>query len=308
MEKETKLRQEGKNEAGNSKILKEKTNTDLKVKEENAKIIKEAERKVDTEVKIVETEAKKVSKGINRSGRTRNRNEPKPFDIDAWKPKTGMGEKVKSKEIIEIDYLLDNGLKIMESEIVDALIPTLEKDLLLIGQSKGKFGGGQRRVFKQTQKKTPEGNKPRFASFAVVGNKDGFVGVGYGKSKETVPAREKSFRNAKLSLIKIKRGCGSWQCNCKSAHSIPFKIEGKCGSSIIKLMPAPKGTGLCVESSCAKILEFAGIRDIWSKTFGQTKSKINLIKACMDALSKLNTTKIRPHHYEQLGIIKGKQL
>ena len=130
--------------------------------------------------------------------------------------------------------------------------------------------------------------------------------MGYGKAKETVPAREKSFKNAKMGIIKINRGCGSWQCNCKSAHSIPFKVEGKCGSSIIKLMPAPKGTGLCVEKSCAKILELAGVSDIWSKTFGQTKSKINLIKACMDALGKLTKTKIKSQHYEELGIIGGR--
>lgn len=285
------------------KLTKVKEEETIEVKEEVTK----TEKKVDKEVKESEKEVKKVDKRINKPGKSRyNRHEPKPFDIDAWKPKTGMGEKVKSKEITEIDYILDRGLKLMESEIVDALIPNLEKDLLLIGQSKGKFGGGQRRVFKQTQKKTPEGNKPRFASFAVVGNKDGFVGVGYGKAKETVPAREKSFKNAKMGLIKINRGCGSWQCNCKSAHSIPFKVEGKCGSSIINLIPAPKGTGLCVEKSSAKILEFAGIQDIWSKTRGQTKSKINLIKACLDALKKLNTTKIKPHHYEELGIIGGK--
>ena len=106
----------------------------------------------------------------------------------------------------------------------------LKNDLLLIGQSKGKFGGGARRIFKQTQKKTPEGNKPSFACAAVVGNEDGYVGVGSGKSKDTVPAREKAIRRAKLNLFKIRRGCGSWECNCKTHHSIPFETEGKCGS------------------------------------------------------------------------------
>ena len=73
----------------------------------------------------------------------------------------------------------------------------IETELLLVGQSKGKFGGGQRRVFKQTQKKTREGNKPSFSTFAVVGNHNGYVGLGSGKSKETVPARDKSKRKAK---------------------------------------------------------------------------------------------------------------
>src|SRR3989344_376532 len=92
------------------------------------------------------------------------------FDKVAWNPKTGIGKKIKNGEINDIDEILDSGLKILEAEIVDALIPDLTTDLLLIGQSKGKFGGGQRRVFKQTQKKTQEGNKPKFAAYAIVGN------------------------------------------------------------------------------------------------------------------------------------------
>jgi len=228
------------------------------------------------------------------------------IDVSGWKEKTGIGKKIKKGEIKNIDEIIDKGMKIKEPEIVDVLIPDVKIDLLLIGQSKGKFGGGQRRVFKQTQKKTQEGNKPKFATCAVVGNENGYVGVGYGKSKETVPAREKAIRNAKMSVIKIKRGCGSWQCSCKEPHSIPFMVEGKCSSSVIKLMPAPKGTGLCVEKECSKILKAAGIRDVRSKTKGQTKKKINLIKACVVALEKLSLTKIKPDYYKELGIIEGK--
>ena len=106
------------------------------------------------------------------------------FDKETWKPRTSLGMRVKSGEIDNIDYILNNRLKILEHEVVDILMPNLMVDLLLVGQSKGKFGGGQRRVFRQTQKKTQEGNKPKFGTFAVVGNEDGYVGIGYGKSKE----------------------------------------------------------------------------------------------------------------------------
>ena len=135
----------------------------------------------------------------------REKREAKEFDKEAWKPKTELGRKVKSGEIKDIDEILDTGKVILEAEIVDVLLPGLENELLLVGQSKGKFGGGSRRIFRQTQKKTREGNKPKFATVAVVGNGNGYVGVGHGKSKETVPAREKSLRNAKLSIFKIKR-------------------------------------------------------------------------------------------------------
>ncbi len=227
------------------------------------------------------------------------------FDKEAWNPKTSIGKKIKAGEITKIDEILDNGLKILEPEIVDVLLPNLKTELLLIGQSKGKFGGGQRRVFRQTQKKTREGNKPNFAAYAVVGDNNGYVGIGYGKSRETVPAREKALRNAKLSIIKIKRGCGSWQCSCGEPHSIPFSIQSKCGSSIVKIMPAPKGKGLCIEKECQKILDMAGIKDVWSKTKGQTKVKTNLVLACFDALKQLSSTRVQKRYYKSLGIVEG---
>jgi small subunit ribosomal protein S5 len=227
-------------------------------------------------------------------------------ELNAWKPKTELGRKVKEGTITDIDEIFRSGGKILEPEITDTLLPDLETDLLLIGQAKGKFGGGKRRIFQQTQKKSREGNKPRFTTCALVGNKNGYLGISFGKSKETVPAREKSLRKAKLNLIKIRRGCGSWECGCGGPHSIPFAIEGKCGSTIIKLMPAPKGKGLCIEKECAKILKTAGIKDVWSKTKGQTNTKKNLITALFKALAKLSEVKIQTKHFQALGLIEGK--
>jgi small subunit ribosomal protein S5 len=227
-------------------------------------------------------------------------------DVAAWQPKTSLGQRVKSGEIIDIDQVLDKGYKILEANVVDVLLPGLQNDLLMIGQAKGKFGGGQKRVFKQTQKKTPEGNKPSFSCVAIVGNNNGYVGVGFGKSKDTVPAREKALRKAKLNVFKIARGCGSWQCGCRTPHSIPFAVEGKCGSIRVKLMPAPKGKGLCMEQETAKILRFAGIKDVWSKTDGNLRATTNLIGAVVDALKKLNTTKIKHDHAERVAKVSGK--
>lgn len=223
-----------------------------------------------------------------------------------WNPTTHLGKLVYDRKITTIGEIFDQGYTILEAEIVDTLLPKVQEDLLLIGQAKGKFGGGQRRVFRQTQKKTEEGNRIQFTVCALVGNRDGYVGVGTGKSKETVPAREKSKRQARLNLIRIRRGCGSWQCNCRQSHSIPFAVEGRCGSSRIKLIPAPKGKGLCVEKEAAKILGMAGIKDIWSKTSGQTKTKLNFISAVMDALKNLSRMKVKSEEVEPLGILEGK--
>ena len=205
--------------------------------------------------------------------------------LEGWKPRTELGRIVKEGKIKDITEIFAKSYRILEPEIVDALLQ-LEIDLIAIGQAKGKFGGGKRRAWRQTQRKTAEGNVPSFSALAIVGNKAGYAGIGYGKSKETLPAREKAIRKAKLSLIRIKRGCGSFDCICGEEHSIPFKIEGKSGSSKIVLMPAPRGTGLVVENECKKILRLAGIRDVYSKTFGQTRTKFNLAYACIDALEK----------------------
>lgn len=232
--------------------------------------------------------------------RKKSRREEVP--VEPWVPKTEIGKKVASGEIKDLHNLLDKGQKIMEKEIVELLLPNLESDLLQIGQAKGKFGGGKRRVFRQTQKKTKEGNKPRFATLAVVGDKEGIVGIGYGKSRETVPAREKAKRNANCNVFKIRRGCGSWECGCGEPHSLPFAVEGKCGSARVVLIPAPKGTGLRVDKEIAKILVLAGITDVWSQTYGQTKTKFNLMMAAEEALKQTMVTKVQEKHYEKLSI------
>jgi len=250
----------------------------------------EVEKDVITEVPDVETESKPEIK----------------IDVDAWTPKTDVGKKVKSGEITDIDEILSSGQNIMEDQIVDILLPGIENELLMIGQSKGKFGGGARRIFKQTQKKTTEGNKPSFCCIAAVGNNNGYVGVGVGKSKDTVPSREKALRKAKIGLFKIKRGAGSWEDTTSEPHSIPFKVEGKCGSVKIVLMPAPLGKGLIIEKECAKILRLAGIKNVYSKTFGKTTSKQNLIAACVSALKKLNEFKVRPKDIQSVGLIEGR--
>jgi small subunit ribosomal protein S5 len=226
---------------------------------------------------------KKSDKKMDKKERAKAEKEER---IASWIPKTKIGKLVKEGKITNLDEILDK-YKILEPEIIDCLVD-LESELLSIGQAKGKFGGGKRRAWRQTQKKTAEGNVPSFSSSVVVGNKQGYVGLGFGKAKETLPARSKAIRHAKLNIIKVVRGCGSFDCMCKEKHSIPFKVQGKNGSSKIILWPAPQGTGLVVGDEVKKILRLAGIKDVYSKTFGKTKTSHNLAKATIDALKKLN--------------------
>lgn len=221
---------------------------------------------------------------------------------EEWKPITRLGRRVLRGEVTNIDQILNEGEIILEQEITDALLPGLESDLINIGQSKGKFGGGRRRAFRQTQKKTKEGNKPQFAAYCIVGNRDGIVGMGYGKAREVVPARDKSTRNAKKNIFRVVRGSGSWETTVPDTNSIPFKVSGKAGSVIVELIPAPKGTGIVAEKELAKILRLAGIQDVWAKIRGHTVSKINVVLACERALRKLSTTKVKEKYREQLGM------
>jgi len=248
-------------------------------KEKTAEAISEEmlEKEIEKEL-IAETREQRIE---------REQEEAKERSILSWVPKTKLGKEVKEKKIKNIDEILSSGKKILEEQIVDSLL-NLRSDLINIGQSKGKFGGGKRRAWKQTQRKTKEGNIPKFSTLAVVGDENGHIGVSMGKAKETLPARDKAIRKAKLNIMKIGRGCASFDCACDEPHTIPYKVEGKSGSVRVTLIPAPQGTGLVVANELKKVLKLAGIKDVYSKTFGMARTTFNLVQAAMDALKKTN--------------------
>ena len=249
----------------------------------------EKAKSIIDEKKIIEKAEIEVEKEI-KSEKELLLEKSKREAIAAWEPKTKLGELVKNGKITHIDEILNNNKKILEEEIVDSLLE-LKTDLILIGQAKGKFGGGKRRAWRQTQKKTKEGNVPVFSSMAVIGDENGHVGIGVGRAKETLPARDKALRQAKLNIIKIKRACSSFDCVCSELHTVPFRVFGKEGSVRVTLIPAPQGTGLVVGNEMKKILKLAGIKDVYSKTSGKKRTTFNFIKACFNALKKTNTTK-----------------
>lgn len=248
------------------------------VPEEISKLEKEsAKDSEDLAVKITE-----VEKSFDEKERERALHE--------WSPKTILGKEVMAGKVKDFDEILSTRRKILEPEIADKLL-SLKSDLLLVGQAKGKFGGGKRRAWRQTQKKTMEGNVVTFSSMAVVGDGKGHVGLGLGKAKETLPARAKALREAKLSIIPVIRGFESKEENKNDPHTVPFNVQGKCGSVRVKLLPAPRGTGLVIGDEGKKILRLAGIKDVYCVSTGQTKTTFNFARAIVDALSK--TSKMR---------------
>lgn len=225
-----------------------------------------------------------------------------------WKPKTELGKKVLAGEITDIAKVFSEGLKISEPAIIDVLVPNLEKEIILIGGSTGKGGGIRRTPFKRTARMHKSGRRYKISVMIVIGNKNGYVGVGLssgppGKHQEVI---EKSLNKAKLNVMPVRRGCGSWECLCGKCHSIPFAVTGKSGSVRLTLLPAPKGVGLAVSDEVKKLLRLAGISDIWCKAKGNTQMRANLIRATFDALKKLNAYKVKADFEEKSGMKIGK--
>ena len=186
---------------------------------------------------------------------------------EIWVPRTKLGELVQ-QGLITLDKIFANNLVVKEKEIIDVLLPQLKEDVVTI---------------KMVQQMTASGQRSKFKAVVLIGA-DGFIGVGTAKSREVGPAIRKAIDRAKLSVIPVLRGCGSGECGCGHTHSIPFKVEGKCGSVTIRLIPAPAGVGLACADKVKQVLRLSGIEDIWSKTFGDTRTSENLVKATFNAL------------------------
>jgi small subunit ribosomal protein S5 len=207
-----------------------------------------------------------------------------------WMPRTELGKQVAAG-VITLEEIFSTGRKIKEPQIVDKLLPGLQSEIIYIGGSPGKGGGIKRTPTKRTVRMHRSGRRYKVSALAIIGDGNGYIGVGSAQSKEHKDAIEKATQNAKLNLIPVKRGCGSWECNCGENHSIPIKVIGNEGSNRVMLIPAPKGIGLCINDEAKKMLKLAGIRDIWSQSFGETRSRSNYVLSIFDAFRKMNRMK-----------------
>jgi small subunit ribosomal protein S5 len=144
---------------------------------------------------------------------------------------------VANGEILTYEQALATGLPIREVEIVDALLPGIEDDVLAVNM---------------IQRMTDSGRRVRFNVLCVVGNSDGYVGLAICKGKEVAPTIKKAIDKAKLNLIPVMRGNGSWESGGGPGTSVPLKITGRSGSTRVTLMPAPAGKGLVSETTVAE--------------------------------------------------------
>lgn len=190
---------------------------------------------------------------------------------EEWVPRTKLGRMVLEGKISSLEEIFANGLKIREPEIVDALVPNIEEEVINISL---------------VQKQTDAGEKSRFKAIVAVGNGDGYLGIGAGKATQVRVAIEKAAKDARLNITVIRRGCGSWECGCGQPHSLPFEVAGKCGAVKVKIIPGPRGLGLVAGEVAKVILRLAGVKDCWTRSYGPTRTVPSFAYAMFDALKK----------------------
>ncbi|MBL8749217.1 MAG: 30S ribosomal protein S5 [Planctomycetes bacterium] len=155
--------------------------------------------------------------------------------------------------------------------IDEALSADVEDDVVAINRSAAVVKGGRRFSF---------------SALSVVGNRNGLVGIGYGKGREVPGAIEKSVKDARKQIMRVVR----------SGTTIPHMTEGNYCATKVRLLPAAPGTGIIAGKAVRKVLEHAGVTDVLTKNYGSTNA-LNVVKATMIALSKLrsreDTAKLR---------------
>ncbi|MES2153892.1 MAG: 30S ribosomal protein S5 [bacterium] len=231
-------------------------------------------------------------RGGSRDGAPRRRRDDDAPKLP-WVPKTRLGKMVKSGDVKSMSEALATKLPLREPEIVDALLPELADEVLNINM---------------VQRMTDSGRRVRFSITAVTGNKDGFVGLGMAKGKEVGPTIKRAIDRAKINMIEVKRGSGSWQSGAGApANSVPFKLFGKCASTEVTIKPAPQGTGLVGGKTARAVLGLAGVHDAWIYTRGQTGTTTNYAKALFAALKNVEDMEMTPAQRSRIQMVSGAQ-
>ncbi len=130
----------------------------------------------------------------------------------------------------------------------------------------------------------------KFAALVVVGDGEGLVGFGIGKSGEVPDAIRKGIEDAKKNVIKV----------ALKGTTIPHEIKGKYGAGEVLLMPAPKGTGVIAGGPVRAVVETVGIKDIRTKAI-RSNNPCNVVRATLDGLSRLRTA-------DEVAALRGKSV
>uniref|UniRef100_A0A8C0PC34 Small ribosomal subunit protein uS5 n=1 Tax=Canis lupus familiaris TaxID=9615 RepID=A0A8C0PC34_CANLF len=147
----------------------------------------------------------------------------------------------------------------------------------------GGSGGGVLKIL-PVQKQTRAGQPTRFKAFVATGDYKGHVGLGIKCSKEVATAIRGAIILAKLSIVPVRRGY--WGNKIGKPHTVPCKVTGRCGSVLVRLIPAPRGTGIVSAPVPKKLRMMAGIDNCYTSARGCITTLGNFAKATFDAISK----------------------
>lgn len=195
---------------------------------------------------------------------------------------TKLGRLVKERKIKSIEHIYLHSLPIKETEIIDFFLGTPDRD--------NKTAGSLRDEVLQihpVQKQTKAGQRTRFKAFVAIGDQAGHLGLGHKCSKEVATAIRGAIQDAKLNIIPVRRGY--WGNKMGQPHTVPCKLSAKAGSAHVRLIPAPRGTGIVGAPVPKKLLTMAGVADCYTCANGQTATLGNFAKATMKCIIKTYT-------------------
>merc|ERR1719261_623679 len=226
-------------------------------------------------------EGGKGGKGGKGKGKGKGR---KGGDKEEWVPCTKLGRLVKEGKIAKLDHIYYYSMAIKEPGIVDYFIPKIRDEVMKI---------------QPVQKQTSAGQRMKFKAYVIVGDFDGHVGLGVKGAKEVATAIRGAIARAKLSLVPVLRGY--WGNKIGLPHTVPCKVTGKSGSVRMRLIPAPRGTGLVASRASKRVLQYAGIEDVYTATRGATSTMGNFIKATFVAIANTYTYNF-PANWQQVDL------